>query len=195
MRTTRSEPARATGPCPARRRRPATAAAALLAALALGLTAACSSDSSGSGSPSAGASATATASASPASPASPAGSAPADVEAAKAQVTANWEKFFDPATPIADKAAVLQNGAALAPALQGFAADPRVGQVKADVTAVDFTSATEATVTYTLSLQGNVVQPAATGTAVLDDGTWKVSTKSLCGLVAQAGGATVPGCG
>ncbi|GJF27388.1 hypothetical protein KNE206_00880 [Kitasatospora sp. NE20-6] len=190
MRTTRSEPARATGPSPAPRRRPATAAAALLAALVLGLTTACSSDSSGSGSPSAGASTTAASSA----PASPAGTAPADVEAAKAQVTANWEKFFDPATPIADKAAVLQNGAALAPALQGFAADPRVGQVKADVTAVDFTSATEATVTYTLSLQGNVVQPAATGTAVLDGGTWKVSTASLCGLVAQAGGATVPGC-
>ncbi|MFC9328474.1 hypothetical protein [Kitasatospora sp. NPDC057015] len=194
MRTTRSEPAGAAGPAPARRpvahRRPATAAAALLAALALALTAGCGSSSSDSGTASASASPTATATAS----ASAAGTAPADVAAATAEVTANWQKFFDPATPIADKAALLQNGEALQPALQGFASDPRVGQVKAEVAAVDFTSATEATVTYSLSLEGNVVQPAATGTAVLDGGTWKVSTASLCGLVAQAGNTTVPGC-
>ncbi|MEV7177095.1 hypothetical protein [Kitasatospora sp. NPDC093679] len=167
-------------------------AAAVLAVLALLFAAACSSSSSsGSSSPSPTAPATTTSAA--ASPTG-GGSAPADAEAAKAQIKTNWEKFFDPATPIADRAALLQNGEALQPALQGFANDPRVGQVKATVTDVQFTSDSAATVTYTLTLQGQTVEPAASGQAVLDNGTWKVSTSTLCGLVAQAGGSAIPGC-
>ncbi|GAA1069578.1 MULTISPECIES: hypothetical protein [Kitasatospora] len=166
-------------------------AAAVLAVLALLFAAACSSSSSsGSSSPSPSAPATTSAAASPTG----GGSAPADAEAAKAQIKTNWEKFFDPATPIADRAALLQNGEALQPALQGFANDPRVGQVKATVTDVQFTSDSAATVTYTLTLQGQTVEPAASGQAVLDNGTWKVSTSTLCGLVAQAGGSAIPGC-
>lgn len=166
-------------------------AAAVLAVLALLFAAACSSSSSSSSSPSPTAPATTTSAA--ASPTG-GGSAPADAEAAKAQIKTNWEKFFDPATPIADRAALLQNGEALQPALQGFANDPRVGQVKATVTDVQFTSDSAATVTYTLTLQGQTVEPAASGQAVLDNGTWKVSTSTLCGLVAQAGGSAIPGC-
>ncbi|WP_431681848.1 hypothetical protein [Kitasatospora sp. KL5] len=200
MRTTPNESIHPAGPgpadhsdgrTPAARRAGAAGrlAAAVLAVLALLFAAACSSDgSSGSSSPSPSAPASATVSE------SPGGSAPADAEAAKTAITTNWEKFFDPATPIADKAALLQNGEALQPALQGFANDPRVGQVKADVSDVQFTSATTATVTYALSLAGQVVEPTATGQAVLDNGTWKVSTSTLCGLVAQAGGSTIPGC-
>ncbi|OKI12857.1 hypothetical protein A6A07_16510 [Streptomyces sp. CB03911] len=169
------------------------------ALLVLLLAAACGSSGGGttsSGSPSAAASATASAAASGSASASAAasGTAPADAAAAKTEVTTNWEKFFDPATPIADKAALLQGGEQLAPALQGFAGDPRVGQVKAQVTDVQFTSATDATVTYTLSLQGTVVQPDATGQAVLDNGTWKISRSTLCGLVQQTGTTAIPGC-
>ncbi|WP_263102613.1 hypothetical protein [Kitasatospora sp. DSM 101779] len=181
------------GRTPATRRVGAAArlAAAVLAVLALLFAAACSSSSSsGSSSPSPSTPATTSAAASPTG----GGSAPADAEAAKTQIKTNWEKFFDPATPIADRAALLQNGEALQPALQGFANDPRVGQVKATVTDVQFTSDSAATVTYTLTLQGQTVEPAASGQAVLDNGTWKVSTSTLCGLVAQAGGTTIPGC-
>ncbi|MEV4555484.1 hypothetical protein AB0K51_00640 [Kitasatospora sp. NPDC049285] len=171
----------------------------LLFALLLAV-AACSSGSGSSSKSSSPATppATTTAPASPsASPnASATGTAPADPAAAKASITANWEKFFDPATSLPDKAALLQNGEQLAPVLQGFASDPRVGQVKATVTNVQFTSATTAAVTYSLSLQGAVVQPDASGQAVLENGTWKVSTSTLCGLVQLSGGATtaVPGC-
>ncbi|MET9615661.1 hypothetical protein [Kitasatospora indigofera] len=168
------------------------------ALLAVLLAAACGSSGGGtsSSSPSAAASATASAAATGSASASAAatGTAPADPAAAKTAVTTNWEKFFDPATPIADKATLLQGGEQLAPALQGFAGDPRVGQVKAQVTDVQFTSATDATVTYALSLQGTVVQPDATGQAVLDNGTWKVSRSTLCGLVQQSGNTAVPGC-
>ncbi|MFD0530864.1 hypothetical protein ACFQ1I_36185 [Kitasatospora arboriphila] len=62
------------------------------------------------------------------------------------------------------------------------------------MTDVQFTSDSAATVTYTLTLQGQTVEPAASGQAVLDNGTWKVSTSTLCGLVAQAGGSAIPGC-
>ncbi|MFD7985334.1 hypothetical protein ACFV4M_18455 [Kitasatospora indigofera] len=199
MATTHTDQYREAGPGLPPGPRPRAAALRLTGALlAVLLAAACGSSGGGtsSSSPSAAASATASAAASGSASASAAasGTAPADPAAAKTAVTTNWEKFFDPATPIADKASLLQGGEQLAPALQGFAGDPRVGQVKAQVTDVQFTSATDATVTYALSLQGTVVQPDATGQAVLDNGTWKVSRSTLCGLVQQSGNTAVPGC-
>jgi hypothetical protein len=109
-------------------------------------------------------------------------------------VTQNWQSFFSPNTPISAKAGLLQNGDQLQALLQSFSADPRVGQVSAQVTKVEFTSATTANVTYNLSLQGQTVQPNASGQAVLENGTWKVSRATLCGLVAQAGATVAPGC-
>ncbi len=180
-------------------------AGALLAVLLLAASAACSSSSkstSSASSPSASASAStsASASASASAPASASasatatGTAPADPVAATATVKANWEKFFDPSTSLTAKAALLQNGDQLMALLQGFSQDPRVGQVKAQVTNVAFTSPTDATVTYALSLQGTVVEPTASGKAVLDNGTWKVSSSTLCGLVTQSGATGLPGC-
>lgn len=122
------------------------------------------------------------------------GSAPADPAAATAQIKQNWQAFFDPKTSLADKEKYLQNGTKLAPLLHGFAADPRVGQVAAKVSDVAFTSPTSATVTYALSLKGTVVEPNATGKAVLQDGTWKVADSTLCGLVALSGNTHLPGC-
>lgn len=114
--------------------------------------------------------------------------------AATAQIKQNWQTFFDPKTTIPSKEKYLENGTVLAPLLQGFAADPRVSQVSAAVTNVAFTSATTATVTYALSLQGTVVEPNATGKAVLQDGTWKVADATLCALVALTGNTSLPGC-
>ena len=130
--------------------------------------------------------------------ASPTGTAtaggPADPTAAEAQIKQNWQAFFNPNTTIADKTKYLENGNTLGPLLQGFAADPRVKQVSAVVSNVAFTSPTTATVTYSLSLQGTVVEPNATGKAVLQDGTWKVADATLCGLVALTGNTSLPGC-
>lgn len=170
-------------------------ASGLLALLLAGTAAGCSSGKSGSSASSPAV--TASASVTEGATASATGTAPADPAAATAEITANWEKFFDPATPIADKAKLLQGGDALLPVLQGFSQDPRVGQVQAKVNGVAFTDAADATVTYALSLQSTVVEPSASGQAVLDNGTWKVSRSTLCGLLTQAGGASgtpVPGC-
>jgi hypothetical protein len=182
-------------PRPQRRRIGTRVAAA--AVLLLVPVAACSSSKTSSSSTS---SAPPAASASP----SPSGTAPSDQAAATAQITQNWEKFFSPTTPLADKAALLQNGSQLSGALQGFSHDPRVSQVQAKVSSVSFTSATTATVTYSLSLQGQTVLPNATGQAVLQNGTWVVADTTLCSLVAlSASGASgsasspsmsIPGC-
>ncbi|MFG2513518.1 hypothetical protein [Streptomyces sp. NPDC048584] len=125
------------------------------------------------------------------------GSAPADRAAAEKEIRQNWEKFFDPATPVDEKKKLLQNGELLGPVLEVFSGDNRAGQVKAEVTEIAFTSPTEADVTFTLTLRGATALPDASGVAVDDDGTWKVSVKSLCALVQLSGDESppdIPGC-
>lgn len=120
---------------------------------------------------------------------------PSDTAAAQKQVTANWEKFFDPSTPIQEKLDLLEGGGRLRPVLEAFSGDERVGQVKANVKRVDFTSSTAANVTYDLTLQGRTALPDATGVSVDEGGVWKVSAKSLCGVVQRSGdGQDIPGC-
>jgi hypothetical protein len=122
-------------------------------------------------------------------------SAPADRAAAETEIRQNWQKFFDPKTSTQDKQAVLENGDRMGPVLEAFSGDERGGQVQAKVTKIEFTSATEADVTYTLTLKGATALPDASGTAVEQDGTWKVSAKTLCALVRLSGNASpVPGC-
>jgi hypothetical protein len=121
--------------------------------------------------------------------------APEDTAAAEREIKENWVKFFDPAIPLKDKQDYLENGDQMAPVLQAFSGDKRGGQVQAEVNKVEFTSATEADVTYTLTLKGATVMPDAKGTAVEQDDVWKVSVKTLCGLVGLSGNASpLPGC-
>ncbi|MGI5199234.1 hypothetical protein ACQEVY_37315 [Streptomyces sp. CA-288835] len=128
-------------------------------------------------------------------PAEESPTAPEDAAAAEREIKENWVKFFDPATPLKDKQDYLENGDQMAPVLQAFSGDERGGQVQAEVTKVEFTSATEADVTYTLTLKGATVMPNAKGTAVEQDDVWKVSVKTLCGLVGLSGNASpLPGC-
>ncbi|OSP40427.1 MULTISPECIES: hypothetical protein [unclassified Streptomyces] len=162
-------------------------AAALFLVLAPGL-AACSDDSGGGGGTS-----TPSADRTTSAP----GSAPANQAEAEQEIRQNWEKFFDPQTPVEEKKKLLQNGELLGPVLEAFSGDNRVGQVKAEVTEIAFVSPTEADVTFTLTLRGATALPDASGVAVDDDGTWKVSVRSLCALVQLSGDESppdIPGC-
>lgn len=166
---------------------------AVVFVLAASLTA-CSDDSGGNESPSMTPTPETTTSAPRTS--APA-SGPADQAAAEKEVKENWEKFFDPKTSTKDKQAVLENGDEMGPVMQVFSGDQRGGQVKAQVTKVEFTKPTEATVTYTLLLNGATALPDASGTSVEQDGTWKVSVTTLCALVQLSGNASasaLPGC-
>ncbi|MGW6059482.1 hypothetical protein [Streptomyces sp. NPDC055189] len=122
-------------------------------------------------------------------------SAPADPAAAEKEVKENFEKFFDPAVSMKDKEAVLEDGPKMRAVLKSFSGDERGKQVSADVNKVAFTSATEADVTYALTLKGATALPDASGTSVNQDDTWKVSVKTLCALVKLSGNESPgPGC-
>lgn len=127
--------------------------------------------------------------------AAPTGDGPADPVAAEKEIRENWVKFFDPAVSLKDKQAVLENGDKLGLLLQAFSGDQRGGQVEAKVEDVEFTSPTTANVNYALLLEGATALPNASGTAVEQDGTWKVTVNTLCALVGLSGNAsTAPGC-
>ncbi|MDN3293470.1 hypothetical protein QWM81_05335 [Streptomyces ficellus] len=120
---------------------------------------------------------------------------PADPAAARQQIQKNWTAFFSPRTPAAEKVKLLENGQRMQPVLQAFARDPNAAQTSVNVKDVAFTSATQANVTYDLLVGGRPALPNSKGTAVEQDGTWKVSTKTLCALVKLSPNATaVPGC-
>ncbi|MEV7193223.1 hypothetical protein AB0N81_15685 [Streptomyces sp. NPDC093510] len=122
-------------------------------------------------------------------------SAPADPAAEEKEVRENWEKFFDPKVSLKEKETVLENGPEMRAVLKSFGGDERGEQVAAEVGEVEFTSADEADVTYALTLKGATALPDASGTAVDEDGTWKVSVKTLCALVKLSGNASPgPGC-
>ncbi|MEU6393755.1 hypothetical protein [Streptomyces sp. NPDC046939] len=178
-----------------RRGRTRGAALVLAAALALGpaLTA-CSDDSGGDESSPPTPSSQEPGSHKPSSKV-PTRSAPADAAAARKKIKENWQKFFDPAVPQKEKEQVLEDGTRMRPVLRSFNGDKRGGQVQANVTAVRFTSPGNAEVTYSLALKGATVLPGAKGTSVEQDGTWKVSVRTLCALVRLSGNASAPpGC-
>jgi hypothetical protein len=111
---------------------------------------------------------------------------------AVAEITANWEKFFSASTPTAQRAALLQNGTVFAAAITAFSKLPLANGIGAKVTAVTVTSGTSATVTYDIVSGSTTLLGAQKGTAVYQDGTWKVGDASLCGLFKLIPGGSLP---
>jgi hypothetical protein len=132
---------------------------------------------------------------SPGSPTPTASTAPSlDRAAAEAEIKKNWVAFFSKDTPLADKLDYLQRGSAMRAAVEQFGTDPRTSQASAKVTGVFVSSPTAATVNYQVLLAGRVALPSAVGTAVYEDGGWKVSDTTFCGLLALTGGPKPSGC-
>jgi hypothetical protein len=157
-------------------------APALCLALMLAV-AACSSSSSSSSSsvPPSSAPASSTA----ASSASASGSS-----AAAAEITANWEKFFNASTPTSERVDLLQNGSQFAGAIGSLS--HLVSGLGATVTSVTVTSPTSATVKYNLTASGSTLLSGETGKAVYENGTWKVGDASLCGLIKLVPAGSTP---
>ena len=154
--------------------------------------AACSSGSSSSSS-SAAASTPASTSASATTSATPAASGSGS-SSAVAEITTNWNAFFNPSTPNSKRVQLLQNGSQFTAAISAFAASPLAAAVTSKVDSVTLSSATSAKVKYDLSAMGTTVATGASGTSVLQDGTWKVGDEVFCGLLTEAksAGITVP---
>jgi hypothetical protein len=111
--------------------------------------------------------------------------------AAVAQITANWEKFFNSSTPNSERVTLLQNGNAFSGAISGLISlAPGLGATVANVTV---NSATSATVTYNLTAGGTSLFPSnQTGKAVYENGVWKVGDASLCSLLKLVPRGSVP---
>ena len=124
-----------------------------------------------------------------------AATAPADEAAAKAEITTAWETFLSSDTKPADAVALLENGDQLGAALKKARQEDKAtgGKRFAKVTKITFTSPTNANVAYKLHAAGRVLNAA--GTAVLQDGKWKVSEVTFCTLVVLGNGERpVQGC-
>jgi ABC-type glycerol-3-phosphate transport system substrate-binding protein len=164
--------------------------AAVSAAMVAGLTLAACSSSGGGGNDSTPPSSPSSAPSAPSSSVS----ASFDRTAAQAEIKKNWEAFFSKDTPLAKKVDYIEHGDQLKTTVQKFGSDPRLKQASAKVTDVFASSPTAATVKYQVLLNGKVALPSAVGDAVYENGVWKVSDKTLCGLLGLIGGPKVAGC-
>ena len=102
---------------------------------------------------------------------------------AVAEITTNWEAFFSAKTPVSQRVSLLQDGSQFQSVISAQAGSGLASQASAKVTKVTVTSPTQATVKYDILLNGTPALTNQTGTAVLENGTWKVGVTSFCGLL------------
>jgi len=167
-------------------------------ALAAAITA-CSSSSSSSSSttPTAAATSAATsAAASPVASSTPAGNSSGTGSAATiATIKKNWETFFNGKTPAATKENLVQDGQKFASVIKSQAGSALAQTASASVQSVTVTSPTQAKVKYSILVSGTPVLQGQTGTAVYENGTWKVGLGSFCALLTlQNNGKAPAGC-
>jgi len=112
---------------------------------------------------------------------------------AVSQITANWEAFFSPSSSISKRVSLLQDGPQVQSAVQSLLGSSFASQASAKVTKVTLNSATQATVIYTILLSGTPTLKNQKGTAVYEDGTWKVGVSSFCSLATLANGGKTTG--
>ena len=161
-------------------------APALGLVLAAAITACSSSSSSSSSSPATSPSTPASPAAAPSSSSAGTGSSSAET----ATIKSNWEKFFSGTTPTSQRVSLLQNGQTFASTISSMSA--LGSSASAKVSAVKVTSASQATVTYTVYLGNTAALPNTKGVAVLENGTWKVSDASFCQLLTLQNGGKAP---
>jgi hypothetical protein len=102
------------------------------------------------------------------------------------QIKSAYETFFSGKTSIPDRVAVLQDGPRFKALVTSFASNPLAKNVSADVSSVTLEGGNKAKVVYTVKLGGSSL-PTQTGSAVKQNGAWKVGYAGLCKLVALAG--------
>jgi hypothetical protein len=110
-------------------------------------------------------------------------SAPAGGTAAIAAITTNWEAFFNAKTPDSQRIGLLQDGPQFASVIHAQSGSGLAALATAKVTHVTVNSPTMATVSYEILISGTPQLKNQTGTAVYQNGTWKVGVASFCGLL------------
>jgi hypothetical protein len=168
------------------------AAPALGLALAATMAACSSSSSPATASPSSAPPSSAAASSPAASSPVASSSGQAASGNATAQITANWEAFFNGQTPAAKKISLLENGQKFASVINAQAGSGIATSAGAKVTKVVVNSPAKATVNYDITLGGTTALANQTGTAVYQDGMWKVGDVSFCQLLKLENAGTAP---
>lgn len=126
----------------------------------------------------------------PSPAASPPAASPPAAGSPTAAIKANWVKFFDGRTPAAERVSLLQHGQAFARTISAMSGLGTSASAK--VSGVRLTSPTRAAVTYTVYLGTVKALPDEKGTAVLENGVWKVSDRSFCVLLTLQNGGKTP---
>ncbi|MFK4102138.1 hypothetical protein ACI2L1_19075 [Streptomyces sp. NPDC019531] len=168
--------------------------AAALAVAALVLTGACDNDGSGDDA-SRTARSSATGSPGPTTPGgspslsaspSPTATAPSDPEGAERDIREAWTVLFDPKSSLDERSDVVEDGDENALMIDNLFRDPSGGKLRAEVTSVSYTSDRSADVAYDLTLDDRRLDTGGPGTAVLQDGGWKVGLRTVCALTRHA---------
>jgi hypothetical protein len=94
---------------------------------------------------------------------------------------------------VSKRVSLLQDGQQFASVIKSQAGGGLAASATAKVTKVVVTSPTQATVTYNILVAGQTALSGKTGTAVKQDGTWKVGVSSFCGLLALENGGKTAG--
>lgn len=127
------------------------------------------------------------------SPSKPASSSPGSSGSATSQITTNWQAFFSAQTPTSQRVSLLEDGSQFQSVIQAQAGGGLASQASAKVVKVTINSPSQATVKYDILLNGTPALSNQTGTAVYQDGTWKVGVTSFCGLLTLENGGKTSG--
>jgi hypothetical protein len=151
--------------------------ASLLVAATLALSACSSSGGGGNTQP-------ATPTTSSAAPTSaPASGEPTSGAGAVAAIEKNWATFFNAKTSTSRRLALLQDGDKLAAVIKAQSTNPLAATASAKVSHVTLTGTDQASVTYSILVSGQAVLKGQQGSAVYQDGVWKVGLASFCALL------------
>jgi hypothetical protein len=107
---------------------------------------------------------------------------------AQSQIKSAYTTFFAPGTSLQDRIAVLQDGSKFKPVVQSFASNPLAKHVSVTVSSVMMQGANAAKVIYTVKVGGTSLSKLD-GTAIKQNGTWKIGYQGLCNLVSLGGTA------
>ena len=107
----------------------------------------------------------------------------------KARIAQAWTRFFAAKTSAKQKQQLLQHGSRFAAALKAQSSSPLAGRSSATVKSVKLEGPRKATVRYTIDLAGKPALKDQTGTAVKENGSWKVGDASFCSLLKLGGRA------
>lgn len=105
---------------------------------------------------------------------------------AQEKIKSAYQEFFSSKMGVPGKIQRLQNGARYELLVKSFYYNPLAKNVSATVSSVTLEGKDKAKVVYTVKL-GGAGLPKQTGTAVFQNGTWKVGDASLCKLVSLQG--------